>query len=159
MTVKMNVHHLEDLVSADRGWARNKFDMQGRGASKYLIGVSTSWYNRHPDELFRLRAKHPPEWQEAPEQWQPLRIHPKTSMTVIGGREAKQQKTKVIVQGRATCTLARSTWTTGPLPAPSVYRCATRATGDHTWTSGSTGLLFTSSRCRASVTRGRTPPS
>ena len=99
MTVKMKVHHLEDLVSADRGWARNKFDMEGRGASKYLLGIFTSWYNRHSDELFRLRAKHPPEWQEAPEQWQPLRIHPRTSMTVIGGREAKQEKTKTIVQG------------------------------------------------------------
>ena len=58
MTVKMKVHHLEDLVSADRGWARNKFDMEGRGASKYLISIFTSWFNRHSDELFRLRAKH-----------------------------------------------------------------------------------------------------
>ena len=89
VTLSMKVHHLEDLVSADRGWARNKYDMQGRGASKYLIGIFSSWYNRHSNELFCLRAKHPPEWQEAPEQWQPLRIHPRTSMTVIGGREAK----------------------------------------------------------------------
>ena len=99
MMVKMNVHHLEDLVSADRGRARHRLDMEAKGAPKYLINVFASWYNRHSDELFQLRAKHPPEWQEAPRQWQPLHIHPRTSMTVIGGREAKQEKTKTIVQG------------------------------------------------------------
>jgi hypothetical protein len=76
MTVKMNVHHLEDLVSADRGWARHRLDMEAKGAPKYLVNVFASWYNRHSDELFRLRDKHPPEWQEAPRQWQPLHIQP-----------------------------------------------------------------------------------
>ena len=71
----------------------------GKGTPKYLINVFASWYKRHSDELFRLRDKHPPEWQEAPRQWQPLHIRPRTSMTVIGGREAKQEKTKTIVQG------------------------------------------------------------
>ena len=99
MMVSMKVDHLENLVSADRGWARNKFDMRGKGASKYLINMFSSWFIKHATELFRLRAKHPTEWQEAPDQWRSLRIHPKTSMTVIGGREAKQEKTKVVVQG------------------------------------------------------------
>ena len=97
MAVRMKVHHLEDLVSTDQGWARNRFDMEHKGASKYIIGIA--WFYRHSKELFCLRAKPAPEWQEAPEQWQPLRIHPRTSKIVVGGRDAKKEQTKVVVQG------------------------------------------------------------
>ena len=38
-------------------------------------------------------------WQVAPEQWRPLRIHPRTSTTVVGGREVKKEQTQVIVRG------------------------------------------------------------
>ena len=99
MTIKMNVHHLEDLVSEDRGWARHKYGMEAKGAPPYLVKIFSSWYNKHSNELFRLREKHPPEWQEAPRRWPALHILPRTSMTVIGGREAKQEKTKTIIQG------------------------------------------------------------
>ena len=95
----MKAHQLEHLVSADQGWARNRSDMEHRGASKYLIGIFSSWFYRHSEELFCLRAKTTLDWQQAPEQWQPLHIHPRTSMTVVGGRDAKKELTKVVVQG------------------------------------------------------------
>ena len=52
-----------------------------------------------------------------------------------------------------------STWTTGPLTSPCACRCAKKATSDLTWTSKSTGPSYTSSRCKASATRDRMPPS
>ena len=93
MTVGMKVHHLEALVSADRGWACNEFDMEPKGASKYLIGIFSSLFNRHSDELC-LRAKPAPQWQKAPEQWRPLCTHPRTSMTVVGTGTLKRSGRK-----------------------------------------------------------------
>ena len=43
MTVKMNVHHLEDLVSADRGWARHRLGMEAKWAPRYLVNIFASW--------------------------------------------------------------------------------------------------------------------
>ena len=99
MTVRMKVHHLEDLVSADQDWAHTRYSMKCKGASDYLINIFATWFRRNTPEFFRMPAMITPMWQVAPERWWPLRIHPRTSMTVVGGREAKKEQVQVVIQG------------------------------------------------------------
>ena len=99
ITVTMNGHHLEDLVSADQDWAHTRFSLRRRGASDYLIDIFAAWFRKNGPELFRMRAMAALLWQVAPERWRPLRMHPRTSTTVVGGREAKKEQTQVIAQG------------------------------------------------------------
>ena len=46
-----------------------------------------------------MRVMDAPEWQTALKKWKPLKVQPKTSYTVVGGREAKREQTAALVQG------------------------------------------------------------
>ena len=46
-----------------------------------------------------MRVLAAPDWQTATKKWKPLKVQPKRSYTVVGGREAKKEQTAVVVQG------------------------------------------------------------
>ena len=46
-----------------------------------------------------MRNEEPPLWQTAPKEWKPIKVLPQASSTVVGGREAKKEKTVTVVQG------------------------------------------------------------
>ena len=99
MTVRMNVHHLEDLVAKDGDWANTAYGFKRAGASDYHINIFRTWHGQHKTELRHMRVMAAPSWQTAPKKWKPLAVQPKTFYTVVGGREAKKEKTAVVVQG------------------------------------------------------------
>ena len=46
-----------------------------------------------------MRNEEPPLWQTAPKEWKPIKVLPRASSTVVGGREAKKEQTVTVVQG------------------------------------------------------------
>ena len=46
-----------------------------------------------------MQNAEPPLWQTAPREWKPIRVLPHASSSVVGGREAKKEKTAIVVQG------------------------------------------------------------
>ena len=68
-------------------------------ASVYHINIFKQWFRQHQPELRRMRNAEVPLWQAAPKKWTPLQVQHQTSYTVVGGREAKKEKTTIVVQG------------------------------------------------------------
>ena len=46
-----------------------------------------------------MRNEDPPLWQTAPKEWEPIKVVPQATSTVVGGRAAKREQTVVVVQG------------------------------------------------------------
>ena len=99
MALRLNVHHLEDLVT-EAGTAT-------RGAAAYPVGVGITkpafksyraWVTTHSSYLRHLRATPAPLWTSGPEKWAP-KVPNIPSVTVVGGRGAKREKTRTVPVG------------------------------------------------------------
>ena len=90
---------MEDLIEKDGDWANTTFGLRSAGASVYHIGIFKKWFRQHRPELRRVRNAEVPLWQAPPKKWAPLKVQRQTSCTVVLGREAKKEKTTIVVQG------------------------------------------------------------
>ena len=118
MAVKIEVHHLEDLVEKDGDATNTTYGFRNMGASPYLAEVFRKWIRRHRPELRRMRNTAVPLWQSAPKKWAPVRAKQQTTYSVVGGREAKKQKTTVMVQGPYRLELDQEYMENRPEPSP-----------------------------------------
>ena len=98
-SLRIKVHHLEELVAKDGDWAKTRYGFKNAGASEYLLNSFKAWHATHKVALRQMRNMEPPLWQTAPKKWTPLKVLPQASSTVVGGREAKKEKTATVVQG------------------------------------------------------------
>ena len=88
------------------------------GATPYQDEVFRKWIRRHRPELHRMRNTAVPLWQSAPKKWAPLKAQQQTTCTVVGGREAKKEKTTVVVQGPYHLELDQEYMENRPEPSP-----------------------------------------
>ena len=47
LTLKLKVHHLEDLVARDGDWANSKYGFYRAGASVYLLDIFRKWHKKY----------------------------------------------------------------------------------------------------------------
>ena len=65
-----------------------------------------------------MRNMEAPLWQTTPKEWTPLKVLPQTSSTVVGGRDAKKEKSAVVVQGSYRLELDKEYMDNQPGPSP-----------------------------------------
>ena len=118
MTVKIGVHHLEDLIDKGGDSANTTYGFQCSGALPYQVEVFRKWIRKHRPELRRMRNTAVPLWESAPKKWAPLKARRQTTYTVVGGREAKKEKTTAVVQGPYHLELDREYMENRPEPSP-----------------------------------------
>uniref|UniRef100_A0A7S1N2C7 Uncharacterized protein n=1 Tax=Eutreptiella gymnastica TaxID=73025 RepID=A0A7S1N2C7_9EUGL len=102
MLVHMKHHHLEDLVAPDGDWAHTKYTLTRWVAIKTQANQVAQWHQKHKDKLACHRNADPPAWQQVPRKWVIPEILTTEVDTVVGGREAKHEKTVTISQGPYT---------------------------------------------------------
>ena len=99
MAVKLKVHHPDDLVTelgtAARGTASYP---AGASITKPAFRVYLKWVTTHSNFLRALMATPVPLWTSGPDVWTPT-VSETPSVTVVGGRGAKQEKVRTILVG------------------------------------------------------------
>ena len=96
ITVKLGVHHLEDLVTAPRTAALTEASVvSGARVSPTVARVYSQWVVMHSALLGVPRTTDEPLWTLGPDSWEPA-VSNTPSISVIGGRGAKREKVRMV---------------------------------------------------------------
>ena len=97
----LEYHHLRDFYTAE-GTLRSANDLRARVPRGRTVDTVQTWLRQHKAVLQPLVGTLAPRWRQAPKTWVLGPIQPATTTAVIGGREAKTTRERVVYQrGRA----------------------------------------------------------